>query len=221
MKTVTLSIDGKKVFAHTGEKVLWAALDNGIYIPNLCAMRENSEEPMTACRLCFVEIEGYAQPVTACTEPVREGLEVSTRGERALRLARSGLELLLASHPIECARCPVNRACELQRMAAHLGIKLKTRRLRKFVHEFPIDSSSPLFVYDPNKCVLCGRCVFICQKLPGTPAIGFAHRGFDRRVTTCGDEPIGNRCGDCTECVSACPSGALVFKSRSPAADGS
>jgi formate dehydrogenase major subunit/NADH-quinone oxidoreductase subunit G len=210
-----LTINGQNISALDGQKILWAALDNGIYIPNLCAIRERTE-PFAACRLCFVEIEGEDKPVTACTEPVAEGMVVNTKGAKALRLARTALELLLASHPVDCAQCLKSGSCELQKIAKHLNVKLKTKRFRKILPGLPIDASSPLFIYDPNKCVLCGRCVWVCQEKLGKGVIGFAHRGFRRMVTTFGDEPVGqSRCLDCGECVAVCPVGALVFKSIS------
>ena len=212
MKTVSLTIDGKKIIAQEGENLLWAAVNNGIYIPNLCILRDKPE-PAASCRLCFVEVEGKEQPVTACTETTSEGMVVNTRGARALRLARTGFELLMASEPADCARCPANRSCELQTIAHHLGTKLKSKRFRKLLRELPIDDSKPQFIYDPNRCVLCGRCVWICRQHLGVGVLGFAHRGFGRVVTTFGDEPIGEfRCQDCGECVSVCPTGALVFK---------
>ena len=211
-KTVSLTINDQEIRALDGEKLLWAALDNGIYLPNLCAIREKSE-PFASCRLCFVEIEGKDIPVTACTIPVAEGMVVNTKGAKALRLARTALELLLASHPVDCAHCLKNGSCELQKIAKHLNVKLKTKRFRKILPELPIDSSSPLFIYDPNKCVLCGRCVWVCQEKLGKGTIGFAYRGFRRMVTTVGDEPMGkSRCQDCSECVAVCPVGALVFR---------
>jgi bidirectional [NiFe] hydrogenase diaphorase subunit len=209
METVSITIDGKEIKAPAGQKLLWAALDNGLYIPNLCALREK-ETADASCRLCWVEIEGKA--VTACTETVAEGMVVDTKGAKALRLARTALELLLASNEVDCAHCPANGKCELQKIAAHLGVKLKTKRFRKILRNLPIDSSSAKFSYDPNKCVLCGRCIWVCRHR-AIGAIGFAHRGFSRRMTTFGDEPMGDlECGDCTECVAVCPTGALSLK---------
>ena len=214
-KTVSLTINDQEIRALDGEKLLWVALDNGIYIPNLCAIREKSE-PFASCRLCFVEVEGKDNPVTACTIPVAEGMVVNTKGTKALRLTRTALELLLASHPVDCAHCLKNGSCELQKIAKHLSVKLKTKRFRKILPELPIDSSSPRFIYDPNKCVLCGRCVWVCQEKLGKGTIGFAYRGFRRMVTTFGDEPMGkSRCQDCSECVAVCPVGALVSSSKS------
>jgi len=212
MKTISLTIDGEKITAHEGEKLLWVALGNGIYIPNLCGLQDNSELP-AACRLCFVEVEGKEQPVTACTEMVSNGMVVNTRGGKALRLARTAFELLMSSHPVDCAHCAKSGCCELQKIAHHLNIKLKSKRFRKLLRELPVDYSSPLFIYDPNKCVLCGRCVWVCRERLGIGVIGFAYRGFQRVVTTFAGEPLGeSRCQECGDCVSVCPSGALVFK---------
>ncbi len=97
-------------------------------------------------------------------------------------------------------------------IARHLNVKLRSKRLRELRRELPIDDSNPLFIYNPNKCVLCGRCVRVCRQ-NGIGVLGFAHRGFERVVTTFGDEPIGeSRCQECGECINVCPTGALVFK---------
>ncbi|MFA5308571.1 MAG: 2Fe-2S iron-sulfur cluster-binding protein [Dehalococcoidales bacterium] len=212
MKTVTLTIDGKVIKARAGEKLLWAALENGIYIPNLCAIRER-EEPDASCRLCWVEVEGQSDPVPACAIGVQEGMAVSTKGEKALALARAAFELLMASHALDCAHCQANGRCELQKIAKVLKCSLKPKRLRLLLRDLPVDDSSPLFSYDPNKCVLCGRCVWECRKHREKAIMGFAHRGFERRLTTFADEPIGaDRCLDCSECVKVCPTGALTLK---------
>ena len=212
MKDIKLTIDGKEISAHEGENLLWVALDNDIYIPNLCAIRDK-QEPEAACRLCFVEIEGRDRPVTACTETVFEGMVVNTRGDDALRMVRTAFELLMATHPVDCAHCPANRSCELQMIAKHLRAKLKPLRFKKITHQFPIDDSNSRFGFNPNKCVLCGRCLWVCRQKQNIGVLGYAHRGFDRVITTFADEPIGDfRCQDCDECVKVCPCGALYFK---------
>ena len=214
MESISLSIDGKKIKAHEGDKILWVALENGIYIPNLCAIQEKMQ-PSASCRLCFVEVEGENEPVIACTEPVKVGMVVNTRGKNALRLARTSAELILASHPVDCGHCLKNRSCELQKIAKHLGTKLKTKRFRKLERNLPIDESSPLFIYDPNKCVLCGKCVWVCQEKLGIGAIGFTRRGFKRMVSTFQDNPIGeSACSQCAECVKVCPVGSLALKNK-------
>jgi bidirectional [NiFe] hydrogenase diaphorase subunit len=212
MKTVTLTIDGKEIKAQEGENLLWVALDNGIYIPNLCAIRE-AKEPEAGCRLCFVEVQGKSRPVTACTEPVSQGMVVNTKAQAARRLAGTAFELLMSYHPVDCGQCAANRRCELQKIAAHLGLRLKPKRLRRLERKFPIDSSSPIFTYDPNKCVLCGKCVWVCRERLGLGMLGFAKRGFSRIVTTFGNKPMGeSKCEGCGACIEVCPSGALVFK---------
>jgi formate dehydrogenase major subunit/NADH-quinone oxidoreductase subunit G len=210
-ETVMLTMNGQTITAKSGTKLLWAALDNGIYIPNLCAMRDKPE-PEAACRLCWVEIEGRQSPITACTEPVAAGMVVNTTGEKALKLARTGFELLMASHALDCARCSANGSCELQKIAKVLKCSLKPKRFRQLLRGLPVDESNPLFTYDPNKCVLCGRCVWVCRKHVKSGVLGFAHRGFERRITTFGDEPIGKDCLNCSACVKACPTGALTMK---------
>ncbi len=214
MKNISLSIDGKTITAKEGGNILWAALENGIYIPNLCAIQEKIR-PSASCRLCFVEVEGEDEPVVACTQPVKEGMVVHTRGKNALRLARTSAELILASHPVDCGHCLRNRSCELQKIGKHLGLKLTTKRFRKLERNLPIDESSSLFIYDPNKCVLCGKCVWVCQEKLGVGAIGFTRRGFKRMVSTFQDKPIGQSiCSDCTECIKVCPVGALAFRTK-------
>jgi formate dehydrogenase major subunit/NADH-quinone oxidoreductase subunit G len=214
MSNVTLTIDGKNISAPAGTKLLRAALDSDIYIPNLCAI-EDKPEPNAACRLCWVEVEGEKKPVTACTVAVRDGMVVNTKGEKALALARAGFDLLMASHRLDCAHCPANGKCELQKIAKILKCSLKPRNLRLILKDLPVDDSNPLFSYDPNKCVLCGRCVWECLKYKEKAMLGFAHRGFDRIVTTFWDEPIGDRCMKCGTCVKVCPTGALSFKESS------
>ena len=214
MRTIQLSINGEKIECFEGETLLWVALDHEIYIPHLCITREMAE-PYGACRLCFVEVEGESLPVTACTAKVREGMAVNTKGAKALRLARTAFELTLSNHPVDCAHCLKSGSCELQKIAKHLGVKLNTKRFRKFLRDRPVDETSPVLIYEPNKCVLCGRCVWYCQEKLGIRPIGFAYRGFQRWVTTFNDEPVGSsECGDRIEVAEICPVGAFVSRNK-------
>jgi bidirectional [NiFe] hydrogenase diaphorase subunit len=213
-KAVHFYIDGKEIECSEGERILWAALGNGIYIPNLCAMREKTE-PYGACRLCFVEVKGEDLPVTACTTKVKEGMVVSTRGAKALRLARTAFELTLSNHPVDCTHCLKSGSCELQKIAKHLRVKLNTKKFKKFLRDRPIDETSSVLIYEPSKCVLCGKCVCYCQEKLDIRTIGFAYRGFQRWVTTFGDEPVGlSECGDRIKLAEICPVGAFISKNK-------
>lgn len=208
---VSLTIDGREVEALEGANLLWTAIRNDIFVPHFCASKDASA-PDASCRLCWVEIEGMPKPVPACTVPVATGMVVNTRGEAALRMARTALELILASHDVDCVHCAKSGACRLQKMAGHLNVNLRRRRFKKIPRNLPVDTSGPLFTYDPNKCVLCGQCIRFCREQSGDFVLGFAHRGFSRRMTTFKDQPIGKtRCQECGDCVEVCPTGALAF----------
>lgn len=211
-KTITLTIDGKMIVADKGARLLWVALDNGIYIPNLC-MLHDMEIPPASCRLCIVEVDGKPEPVTACTEEVDEGMTVRTESPRVLRLRRTAAELLIASHPTSCAACGKNRSCQLQSLARHLKLKLKPDRLRPLVHDLPVDRSHRALLFDPNKCLLCARCVWVCKERTGLGILQLTHRGFETRISTFMDKPLAEtRCSGCLECARVCPVGALLAK---------
>ena len=139
-REVALTIDDRQVKAAEGERLLWVALDNGIYIPHLCDLRE-AERTVASCRLCFVEVEGMRVTVTSCTLAVSEGMTVKTRSPRVDRLVRTGFELLLSNHRLNCAKCAKNKHCELQKIAKERGLKLKLTRLRSLLQDVPIDES--------------------------------------------------------------------------------
>jgi bidirectional [NiFe] hydrogenase diaphorase subunit len=213
MTVITMLIDGQVVKTRPGEKVLWAALDNGIYIPNLCAIRERPE-PDAGCRLCWVEVMGEKEPLPSCAVEVKDGMAVSTAGPKALTLARAGFALLMASHALNCGKCSANGRCELQIIAKSLGVSLKPNPLRKLVRGLPPDDRHPLFTIYPDKCVLCGRCVLECRKHGKDALLGYTYRGFDRVVTAFGDDKSENKCADCQRCIEVCPTGALAPKSN-------
>jgi NADH dehydrogenase/NADH:ubiquinone oxidoreductase subunit G len=215
-REVTLTIDGRQIKAALGERLLWAALDNGIYIPHLCDLRE-AERTVASCRLCFVEVDGLPNPVTSCTLPVSEGLTIKTRSPRIDRLVRTGFELILSNHRLHCAKCAKNKRCELQKIARERGLKLRLNRLHSLLQDAVIDESPAAFSYDPGKCVLCGRCIWADQEQAGVGAIGFIRRGMARKVATFEDGHLADSiCTQCLACVKVCPVGAFYLKEDEP-----
>ena len=159
-----------------------------------------------------MEIEGYRDPVTSCTEPVKEGMVVLTKTPRVDKLRRTAAELIIANHDTS-AECCKHKHCELQRIAVNLRVKLKPKRLRAMYPSVPIDDSNPFFLRDMNKCILCGKCVWVCNEQQGVGAIDFIRRGFDTVVAPLGNVPIiQSDCNSSGECVAVCPVGALVLK---------
>lgn len=212
---IKLIIDSAEVKAKAGDNLLWIALDNGFYVPNLCAIRDVNPQ-LASCRLCFIEIDGRPTPVTSCTETAKDGMSVRLSTLRVQRVRRTAFALLMSHHHLDCRNCAKNRNCELQRIATCLNLKLKPKRLKGIPRQLSIDSSHPLFTYDRNKCVLCGKCVWICHK-QGTGILDFAFRGISTVVTTIADISLAEAgCSSCLECVAVCPVGALVAKTGVP-----
>jgi formate dehydrogenase major subunit/NADH-quinone oxidoreductase subunit G len=205
MKTVQFIIDGRQVEAQEEEKVLQAALRNGIFIPHLCG-GSNGEEPFAGCRLCFVEVEGRPRPVTSCTETARSGMVVRTDTERVRRLQRSALRLILSNHHIDCGKCYANRRCRLQELGRALRVKLKISGLRDLSTREPPDTTLGDVVYDRNKCVLCGKCVQWARE-SGTGVFHFARRGLQTRIAVF---PHRGDPASLVRCWEVCPVGALV-----------
>jgi len=209
MNAISINIDGKEIKAKPGMTVLEAAKQNGIYIPALCY--DPDLEPHGGCRLCIVEIEGMRGMPTACTTPVSEGMVVKTSTPEVNQVRRNTVELILADHPLDCLTCVKNRRCELQEVAAYLGIT--ERRLPRTASERPVDESNPFFTLNRNYCILCQRCTRTCDEVTGVNAIEIINRGFESQVSTFGDKPLMESiCQSCGECVARCPVAALVPK---------
>ncbi len=202
-----LEINGRAIEAHAGDTVLAAARRAGVQIPTLC--HYEGLPPSGACRMCVVEIEGQRGLVPSCAFPAANGLKVQTHSPRAVDARRTLVELLLANHPDDCLYCARNGECQLQDLAGQLGV----RRRRYFGGRTPgrLDVASPSIARDPSKCILCGKCVRVCEEVQTVGAIDFIGRGSKTRIGTAFDEGLNvSSCINCGQCVTVCPVGALV-----------
>ncbi|WP_054702661.1 2Fe-2S iron-sulfur cluster-binding protein, partial [Desulfosarcina cetonica] len=180
---VTLTVDDRSIQAPEGSSVLAACLSAGIYIPHLCWLEgDTPEDAPAACRLCLVEIDGFAQPVTACSQLVESGMTVRTDTPAVRELQKTALKLLLSVHRVDCRNCPANKACGLQATAKFLGTGLNCKPFASVLKEPEVDHRHPLFDYYPNRCVLCGICIRRCDQTGGASGLSFAGRGFDTVV---------------------------------------
>ncbi|MBN1680146.1 MAG: bidirectional hydrogenase complex protein HoxU [Anaerolineae bacterium] len=208
----TLKIDGRDVGAHEDQTILQLARENNITIPTLCHI-EGLSVP-GACRLCLVEVKGWRKLVPACATYADEGMEVFTDSERLRSYRRMILELLFSEGNHVCAVCVSNGHCELQSLAQHLGMdhvrypNLQPVRL--------VDMTHSRFTLDRNRCILCLRCVRVCDEIEGAHTWDVKGRGVDARVISDLDTPWGESptCTTCGKCVNVCPVGALVEKGR-------
>ena len=206
-----IEANGRAIEAREGETLLEALRRAGIAVPTLCHFE--GLPPTGACRLCVVEVEGLPNLVPACSYPATDGLVVSTHSARAVGARKTIVELLLSNHPDDCLYCARHGTCRLQDLSEDLGVR--ARRLPGTRRHLPRDVSSPAIVRDPDKCVLCGRCVRACQEVQGVAAIDLVGRGSGARVDTAFGEGLNvSSCVNCGQCVMACPTGALTERSH-------
>jgi formate dehydrogenase alpha subunit len=212
LRKINLTVDGRSVAIPEGSTVLEAIRKAGLYVPTLC--HDPALKPFGACRLCIVRIEGLRGFPTSCTTPVQEGMVVLTETEEIRRIRRTIIELAIANHPYECLVCNKSPDCELLGVARYVGADQKSvERLRRAKEVRSLDTSNPAFDFDPNKCILCGKCVRRCDEIVGVGAIDFTHRGYDTVISPFGAKPLAQSvCQSCGECVEHCPTGALMPK---------
>ncbi len=222
---VTLTIDGFAVTVPEGTSIMRAAAEAGIQVPKLCAT--DSIDAFGSCRLCLVEIEGRNGTPASCTTPVAAGLKVHTQNAKLKQLRRGVMELYISDHPLDCLTCSANGDCELQDMAGAVGLrdvryeavathfKARDTSGRANPQYIPRDDSNPYFSYDPQKCIVCSRCVRACEEVQGTFALTIEGRGFDSRVSfgAKSDDALASDCVSCGACVAACPTATLQEKS--------
>lgn len=210
MTMVNLTINGKQIQAQQGTTILEAARAAGVYIPTLCYHPEL--RPEGACRLCMVEASGARTLVASCVYPVSEGMVVKTNTDKVREARKTVVELLLANHPKDCLCCQKSGDCELQKIAADLGLR-KIRFEGGETKAHTIDCSNPSLVRDQEKCILCGRCIRICRDVQGMNVYSFAGRGFNTIVSTAFEHDLKDAvCTYCGQCASVCPTGAIVEK---------
>ena len=210
MTMVNLTINGKQIQAEQGATILEAARAAGVYIPTLCYHPEL--RPEGACRLCMVEASGARTLVASCVYPVSEGMVVKTNTEKVREARKTVVELLLANHPKDCLCCQKSGDCELQKIAADLGLR-KIRFEGGETKAHTIDCSNPSLVRDQEKCILCGRCIRICRDVQCMNVYSFAGRGFNTIVSTAFEHDLKDAaCTYCGQCASVCPTGAIVEK---------
>ncbi|MGQ9762713.1 MAG: NADH-dependent [FeFe] hydrogenase, group A6 [Thermogutta sp.] len=213
-KKVNLTIDGTNVTVPEGTTIMQAAEQIGIRIPRLCYHPDLSLAG--SCRVCVVEVKDMGYYVASCSTPVWEGMEIRTNSPEIREARRDIVELLLDNHPMDCQTCERDGNCELQNLAYSLGVRERLYEGKR--KDIPIDDSSVSVVRNPNKCILCGRCVRVCAEIQGVHNLSQHGRGFHTVVAPAHlvkmDESV---CIQCGQCINVCPTAAFLEKSSTEA----
>ena len=210
MGDITIKINGMDVTAPAGSTILEAARLAHIEIPTLCYLKDINE--IGACRMCVVEVKGARTLVTACVYPINEGMEVWTNTPKVIESRKKTLQLLLSNHRKECLSCVRSGNCELQQLCRDLGVTDEHKYDGEML-ESEIDTSAAHMIRDNSKCILCRRCVAVCEKVQGIGVIGANERGFKTYIGSSFDMGLGETsCVSCGQCIAVCPTGALREK---------
>ena len=210
MENINLKINGLEVSAPAGSTILEAAHLAGIRIPTLCYLKEINE--IGACRMCVVEVKGAKNLVAACVYPINEGMEVWTNTPRLIKSRRRTLQLLLSNHDKKCLSCVRSGNCELQQLCREYGVDDEDYFQGESNH-YELDTSAAHMIRDNNKCILCRRCVAVCEKTQGIGVIGPNNRGVATFIGSAFDMGLGQTsCVSCGQCIAVCPTGALYEK---------
>jgi len=208
-KTLTLTVNGQEVKAASGQTVLDVARSMGIDIPTLC--HDDRLAPYGGCRMCLVEVEGARGPMPACATVISDGMQIQTHTDKIRKLRKFVLELLLSNHPLDCPVCEAAGDCRLQDYAYEYEVSMSPFGWSPL--QFESRDDHPNVARNPNRCILCGRCVRICRDVMGIGCWGFTNRGYDTIIDTPYNLPLQDvGCVSCGQCISTCPVGALTHK---------
>jgi NADH-quinone oxidoreductase subunit G len=206
---IKAKINGIEVQVEKGTTILEAAGTVQVKIPTLC--KHPDLHASAACGICIVKVKGSARMLRACCTPLEEGMDIITHDPEIISVRRTVLELILSKHPNDCLKCGRNNDCELQKLAADFGIRQES--FKNFLSPLPPDDSTGTIVLEPQKCILCGRCVDVCQNMQNVWALSFLERGFETRISPAGDIKLADSpCVRCGQCSNHCPTGAIVEK---------
>ncbi len=201
-----IEANGQKIEAKKGETILQTLTRAGINVPTICHME--GLLPSGTCRMCVVEVEGFGGLVPSCSHPVAEGMKIRTNTPEVMQTRKTIIDLLLSNHPDDCLYCARNGNCDLAKLAADNGVRDRTFHGER-THR-PKDISSPAIIRDPDKCILCGKCVRMCEEIQGVSAIDFVNRGSKAYVGTAFNEGLNvSSCISCGQCILVCPTAAL------------